>query len=483
MIVSALSFVGVFFMTRYLGTGDYGTLSWVLALVLSLNAVSDLGFTNAHIKRISEGRDINDCVSTYAAIELILTGAMVVITLCAVVFWAVFLGGTLSSTVIYLIVLFIIYCVLVDLAGIAIDTYIATTEMVKSQIMNLLSIIVRIALVVFVCVVYRSLIDVAYAYVASGVAMAGVALFLLYRDHFKWRRPKLFKVYLEFALPISVIAIVNTISLNIPTIIIGVFSSSDSVAFFQSSWTLLSVLGLIGAAVSTLTYPMFSKMFSDGDIEGIRSTTKEAERYISMLSMPVVVFLVVFPTQTATVLFGASFAPAGDVIRVMALSTLFVLLNQVCLSQILATNHPGTYTKLVISSFIVNVALLLILIPYDLLGSSSVDAAIAVTVSNLILLIATKLVVKHITGTTTNMHIFVHVAIAAITGIVVYALSFLIHFNGLAFLLLFASITLLIFAGIMWAMKEVNKKDVQFALDLVNPKKMEEYIRSEVSKR
>ncbi len=80
MIVSALSFVGVFFMTRYLGTGDYGTLSWVLALVLSLNAVSDLGFTNAHIKRISEGRDINDCVSTYAAIELILTGAMVVIT-------------------------------------------------------------------------------------------------------------------------------------------------------------------------------------------------------------------------------------------------------------------------------------------------------------------------------------------------------------------------------------------------------------------
>lgn len=143
----------------------------------------------------------------------------------------------------------------------------------------------------------------------------------------------------------------------------------------------------------------------------------------------------------------------------------------------------GTYTKLVISSFIVNVALLLILIPYDLLGSSSVDAAIAVAVSNLILLIATKLVVKHITGTTTNMHIFVHVAIAAITGIVVYALSFLIHFNGLAFLLLFASITLLIFAGIMWAMKEVNKKDVQFALDLVNPKKMEEYIRSEVSKR
>ena len=471
IVASALSFVGVFFMTRYLGTGDYGTISWVLALMVSLNTVSDLGFTNTHIKRISEGRDINDCVSTYAAIELILTGTMVVITICAIMFWVTFLGGTLTSTVTNLVILFIMYYVLFDLAGIAIDTYAATTEMVKNQLISLLSPLVRIPLIIFVCISYMSLTDVAYAYVVAAFVMAGVALFLLYREHFKWRRPKLFKVYLEFALPISVIAIVNIISTNLPTIIIGVFSSSDSVAFFQSSVTLLSVLGLVGTAVSTLTFPMFSKMYADGDIEGIRGTTKEAERYISMIAMPVVVFLIVFPTQTATVLYGTSFSPAGEVVRILALSTLFLLLNQVCLSQILATNHPRTYTKLIIASFVVNVALLLILIPYNLLGSSSVDAAIAVTISNATLLIITKLVVKQITGSTTSANILVHIAVATATGVLIYVLSFYSHLTGLVFLISFAVITLIIFFGILWSIKELSRKDVKYVWTLSTQRK------------
>ncbi len=102
IVAAVLSFVGVFFMTRYLGIGDYGTLSWVFALVASLNAVSDFGFTNTHIKRISEGRDINDCVSTYAAIELILTSAMVIITLCSIAIWANFFGGAISNNLLYI---------------------------------------------------------------------------------------------------------------------------------------------------------------------------------------------------------------------------------------------------------------------------------------------------------------------------------------------------------------------------------------------
>ncbi len=370
--------------------------------------------------------------------------------------------------------MFILYFILNNLAGVAIDTYIARTETAKSQLIILLSIVVRIPLVIFICLSFASLIGVAYAYVASAIAMACIALFLIHREHFKWRRPKLFKVYLEFALPISVITIINTISTNIPTIIIGVFSSSNNVALFQSSTTLLSVLGLVGTAVSTLTYPTFSKMYSDGNIEGIRNMTRDAERYISMVTLPIIIFLFVFPTQTAMILFGSSFAPAGMAIRLLALSMLFVLLSQVYSSQILATNHPRTYAKLIVSCFIINIVLLIILIPSKALGSSFVSAAIAVVASNAVFLIATRIIVNRITGTKSNIHILFHVVSAIMTGLFIYALSTFIHLNGLIFIILFMAITLIVFFGIMWLIKELKKEDLNYAIDTINFRKMRE---------
>ena len=65
VIAALLSFVGLLAMTNYLGRDVYGNISWVLATLSVLNVVSDLGFQSAHVKKVSEGQDENDCVSTY----------------------------------------------------------------------------------------------------------------------------------------------------------------------------------------------------------------------------------------------------------------------------------------------------------------------------------------------------------------------------------------------------------------------------------
>jgi O-antigen/teichoic acid export membrane protein len=113
MLTAALAYVGLYFMTRPpLGPEIYGTISYTLAFVATFNAVSDLGFSSAHIKKLSEGGDPDECISTFAAIKLVLTGIMVALTLSSVFVWTTLLGNVLTDTSVDLILLFVFYQVL-----------------------------------------------------------------------------------------------------------------------------------------------------------------------------------------------------------------------------------------------------------------------------------------------------------------------------------------------------------------------------------
>jgi O-antigen/teichoic acid export membrane protein len=76
-----LSYIGLIFIIHYLGSDTFGAIAGTLALVGVFKSFSDLGSCAAHVKRVSEGKDIHDCVSTYAAVRLLLTVVVVAIAL------------------------------------------------------------------------------------------------------------------------------------------------------------------------------------------------------------------------------------------------------------------------------------------------------------------------------------------------------------------------------------------------------------------
>ncbi len=65
-----------------------GVIGFAMAFVGVFNIIADLGFGQAHVKRISEGKDLGTCIGTFFAIKMILTAAMAGIsTSCHVFFW------------------------------------------------------------------------------------------------------------------------------------------------------------------------------------------------------------------------------------------------------------------------------------------------------------------------------------------------------------------------------------------------------------
>ncbi|MHA1288478.1 MAG: oligosaccharide flippase family protein [Candidatus Thorarchaeota archaeon] len=482
---AGLTFIGLFFITRYLGAEIYGTIAWTMALVATFNCVSDLGLNAAHIKRVSEGKNINDCLSTFVVGKLLLTALMVVFVISSLTIWTMVLGNPLTETSTNIVLLFVLFYVFYDIATIATVTFDARLETAKSQLALLINPLVRVPLVVFISLNGLQDIHLAYAYVLAGTGFAIASMLLLSREKISWKRPTLFRSYMIFAIPIATVIIMGAISGNIDKLLIGIFWNVESVGYYSASQQILILFSVVGVAVSTLAFPAFSKLHSEGDIRAVRAGTLEAERYISMIALPAITVIVLFPTEVARVLLGGGFAESGGPMRFLAISIFFSLLNGVYLSQIYAVNRPDLTAKLFFISLIVNIFFLMILVPssfagLELFGLAATGAAIANMLYFATMFISFRFVTGRLTGTGFNSRLLLHLVAAALSGIVILVLSSFWILDGWIALFSYGLISFAVFSFALFILRELKRSDLEYLLRVINPKEMMNYIFSEL---
>jgi O-antigen/teichoic acid export membrane protein len=480
MLSAALAYIGLYFITRYLGAEIYGTVAWTLAFVATFNAVADLGFGSAHIKRLSEGCDPNECISTYAIVKLALTGIMVLFTLSSVLIWTSVLGYTLEDTSTELIILFVLYQVLYDVSTIATSTFQAKMEMAKMPLVTLIDPFVRVPLVIFVSINYLGVMELAYAYVIGALFVAVFGTFLLLRGKVRWGRPVLFRSYLTFALPLIVITIVGTMGGNVDKLLIGFFWTSTDVGLYTAPAVFLGVMATISTAVSTLTFPSFSKLHSEGNIAEIRKLSMQAERYITMIGLPITLLIIIFPYEVCLVLLGPRFIDSGNVIAIMAVTNLLVMINAVHCSQILAVGRPDISARITIFTVALNIIMMLMFIPNFGLGLSFVGAALALMIGNIVGFIIVRYVVWKLTGTSPYKRLLLQLVAGLFVAITMFALGMFISIDRWYALVLFGLVAYGGFLGVLAILKEFTRADLDYFLELVNVKKMLLYIREEL---
>jgi peptidoglycan biosynthesis protein MviN/MurJ (putative lipid II flippase) len=110
-------------------------------------------------------------------------------------------------------------------------------------------------------------------------------------------------------------------------------------------------------------------------------------------------------------------------------------------------------------------------------------AATATVLAGLIVFFGTRLEAKKFTGIKIfQIHTLKHfIAGFAMAGVLFYLNSFIAMFRWYH-LIVFAGLGLLVYLFVLFLLKEFNKKDFLFFLDLINPKKMSSYVKSEIKK-
>ncbi|MEM2508798.1 MAG: oligosaccharide flippase family protein, partial [Candidatus Thermoplasmatota archaeon] len=82
-----LGYIALKFIAIYMQPWEYGVIGFAYGFVSIFSIFGDFGFNSAHIKRVSEGKDMEKCLSTFALTKLFLSFSMTFLVFLTIELW------------------------------------------------------------------------------------------------------------------------------------------------------------------------------------------------------------------------------------------------------------------------------------------------------------------------------------------------------------------------------------------------------------
>ncbi|MCG2825780.1 MAG: oligosaccharide flippase family protein, partial [Thermoplasmatales archaeon] len=153
-INAVIGLVGLFILAKLWGSfapTALGIVAFAMSFLGLFAFISDLGFGGAHIKRVSEGKDLGKCIGTYVVVKLILTTTMVAVVLGGIFVWKTLLHqGFYDATTESVIYVMLLYCILTAFVQIPLATFGGRQEIAKSQVPMISETLFRVPLMILV---------------------------------------------------------------------------------------------------------------------------------------------------------------------------------------------------------------------------------------------------------------------------------------------------------------------------------------------
>jgi len=483
-------YVTLFFISKFMSPWEYGIVGFAFGFVALFQVFGNLGFESAHVKRISEGKDLGTCIGTFFTIRMGLMGFMTIIVMGAIFFWRFGLGyGFESPTHETAIYIMLVYCILSIFTNSIISTFKARKEIAKVEFPLFFEVLARTTATIFVALLGYGALALVSTYLVGWGALALSALYLFRGYPIKKPNKEYFKDYSEFAFPLIIVIACSTIITNIDKVLIQLFWSSSDVGYYFAALRLMIFVNMFTIAIGILLFPTFSLLHINNNIDAIRKLIFRSERYLSMIVFPLVFMVVALAEPTVRILL-SGWMPAVSILQILTFFVLLAALEQPYQSQFLGMNQPKLARNRVIIMVFVNIILNILLIPkniqmfgMNLAGMGARGAAIATVISYSIGLVYSRVMAWKLTAISGNPRILMHALAAAVMAVILHWLNIIApiirwyHLIGVIF------IGVGIYFSILFLLNEFSKKDFDFFFDTLNIKKMLNYIKNEIKEK
>ncbi len=485
-----LGYIGLKFIALYMQPWEYGIVGFAYGFVAIFSIFGNLGFNQAHIKRISEGKDLDKCIATFATVKIFLAGFMASLVVLSIAVWKYVVGRGFESPMhekaIYIM---LFYFVLVMITQSMTITFNARKEIAKSQLPYFLYVFVRTIAIIFVALSGLGPLALAYAYFIGEIFHFAFA-FLFFRGY-PVSKPSFsyFKNYFSFAIHMAIASASWLIMTNIDKVFIQLFWSATQVGEYFAIFNLSRFIILFASAVGALLLPTISEFHVRNEMKEIKNITLLSERYLSMIVFPIIIIMVSLARPIIHILLSDKYMPALVVLQILPFFVLIEVLSRPYDSQLQGMNMPQISRNRVLLMMIINLTLNVILIPKDikslgikLAGLGTTGAAIATVSAYAAGLIYTRLMVWKLTGIKGSYRVAIHAIAAIATAVFLYYLSSIFYIARWYHLLLAALLGFAFYFGILYLFREFTKEDFDFFMDTLNLKKMLKYIGEEIKK-
>lgn len=512
-----LGLVAAYLVGHYMERGPLGELTTALGFLGILFFMTDLGMGQAHIKRVSEGRDPGDCFATFAVFKLVSTTVFILVALGVILVYGVVLGKPFESTTLGILLVVLVYYVAKSLQEVGQSSFDARLETARSQVATFTDTAVRTGLTILAALVYAALardagmlrglvpetgatrwvaenpgLSLAIATAAGGVAACALALAMLFRVLERGRfRMELLRDYATFALPLFLTSAVGIISQSIDAAALGFFLSKDEAGLFGGVRRLVSVLGGIALPVSTLLFPTMSQLVASRDHDAIQRTMDRAVRYLSMIIVPICAFTAVFGEIILRLFLGAAFVAGALPLAVFCAYVVLITLAAPHINLVLGLGRSGVAARVGLAVALTVIVLNLVLVPNDiqslgvrLAGLGVMGTALATLASGIVFYGMSRWYSWKLYGYREQGHVLRHLVAAAVMCGILLAVDVWVHaFSRWYDAALFVPLGAAAYFLALLALREVDAEDVRYLKESIHPAEMLRYLKGELRGR
>jgi teichuronic acid exporter len=185
-------------------------------------------------------------------------------------------------------------------------------------------------------------------------------------------RPKLFfnlaciRPYLSFGGYLLISRLINVVSVNLYTLIIGKFYSAQEVGIFNRASNFQNLfINSISGIVAKVAFPVFAAAAEDHD--RLERGLNKALLGTVFLSVPIAVILVMLADPIIWVLFGDQWIKSIPILQILGLEALIWPLHLLNVNLLMSTGRGDLMFRGVLVKFAVTLIMLLIAAPYGML--------------------------------------------------------------------------------------------------------------------
>ncbi|MFH1607543.1 MAG: flippase [archaeon] len=137
---------------------------------------------------------------------------------------------------------------------------------------------------------------------------------------------KIFDKMFSYSWPFIFYGAMISIFYWIDSFMIGIFKTVDDVGFYHAAIPIASLLVLPIDLFKQLFFPLVTKEYAKGNIEGVKQLSQQVGKWVFMMAAPFFILLMIFPGVFINTLFGPEYLVAENALRFLSIGALFTTL-------------------------------------------------------------------------------------------------------------------------------------------------------------
>jgi len=321
---TALGLVASVLVGRWLGPSALGLIALNLGLAGLLMAALMPGFNRAHLKRLAEGQDAGRCLGTMLAIQSALAAL-----LCAAVALAWALGVRAGDGAVASVFVFMLGAQLAGKLGdVFLQVFLARQWVLPHGAVLLGARAARLVATLVILAWHPSVTWIAATFTLEAVGSAIAAAALLARAYaIRPRRPTAASLhgYWDYARPFLVTTPISLVQDSVDRFLVGRWAGLTAAGHYHVARGLWEVLAGLVAPPGLMLFTRLSSLYAVRTPEGDREARAVFFRGLDKLlfvSTAVALALWALGAVVIEALYGPSFTPAADTLRILILAAL-----------------------------------------------------------------------------------------------------------------------------------------------------------------